>query len=94
MRYAYDIMHGEDWGDGPVFESGYDYPSPLAALDAALEIIDREGWREDDAAAAVTGVYVYGEQDDSGDGPQWDWTPQMVGGPILSDMVGTDDIYQ
>ena len=81
--YAYDIHHGEDWGNGPVFASGYIYPSPLAALDAALDVLDVRGWRESDELAAVTGIYVTGEEVDPDDpyqtSAQWKWTPQVPG---------------
>ena len=83
MAYAYDIMHGEDWGNGPVYQSGYNYPTPLAALDAALDILDGHGWREDDKLAELTGIYVYGEEVDPADPwettAQWVWTPNVPG---------------
>lgn len=91
--YSYDIMHGEDWGDGPVASSDYDYPTPLAALDAALDVIYAADYMSPDDGR--TGVYVQGMQDERGEGPQWEWSPYVHanGGPILSAMENADDIY-
>lgn len=94
MAYAYDIMHGEDWGNGPVFDSDYDYPSPIAALDAALDVIDQYGWREDDTLSELTGVYVVGENpaDDGSESETWIWAPHIRCVDLMGIAGGAEDI--
>ena len=77
-RCAFEIMTGDDWGDGPWVESGYVYQSPQEALTAAREWLAGNAYDPD-----VTGVYVFEEMlepDDAfgrGEGLWWSWSPQV-----------------
>lgn len=72
--YAFDISTGDDWGDGPIVETGYDYPSPTAALGVAIQQARELGldW-------GTTGVNIYKKSttpDEDGDPITWQWTAQ------------------
>ena len=84
--FAVDVMGTDDWGEGPVAETGYDFPTLEDAADHARREMDRAFDARDFligmAHAAGTeveggiyiGAYIYGEQDDDdpmSEGAQW-----------------------
>ena len=71
-KYAQDLYDGDDWGDGPIASSGYDYNTPAEALVAAVDKA-----RELGADWPTTGAYIYKaaeHADEDGDNIGWSWT--------------------
>jgi hypothetical protein len=78
-RYAVDVMGSNDWGDGPIDETGYDFATPTAAVNHARVTIERAldgrdlltgmsvlaGHDRDDIEDIYVGAYIYGEPDDT-----------------------------
>lgn len=70
VAWAYDVMTGDDWGDGPAHESDYDYRTRDRALAAALYHATRYPFDQ-------TGVYLYGARPGM-DSEEWIAAPLVL----------------
>lgn len=64
MKYAIEIYDGDDWGDGPEYESGYEFHSLNGAL---IEI--RRRMSQFDCGTGWVGARVVSDFKDEWDSP-------------------------